>query len=59
MLIFNEEVGGEGGGQWSGGLGGQAFNKDSKTEVLKMIGQRSNLCQRGFPQVLPEGCHRG
>ena len=26
-------------------LGGQALNKDAKTEALNMIFQRSNLCQ--------------
>ena len=51
MMIFNGEEGGSGGGKWSGGFGGRALNKDSKTEALKMIGQRSNLCQRHSPRT--------
>ena len=32
-------------------LGGRAPNKDDETEALKMIGQRSNLCQRHSPRT--------
>ena len=42
MLILNGEGGGYGGGKWGGGSGGQALNKDAKTEALK-------LCQRHIP----------
>ena len=53
MMIFNGEGGGGGygGGQWDGGFGGCALNKDAKTEALKMIGQGSNLCQRHIPRT--------
>ena len=52
MLVFNGgRGGGYGCGQWSGGLGGRALDKDAKTETLKMIVQRSNLCQRHSPRT--------
>ena len=50
MLIFNGEGGG--GKVVVNGvvvLGGRALNKDAETEALKMIGQRSNLCQHYSP----------
>ena len=39
----------QGGGKWSGGFGGKVLHKDAGTEALKMICQRSNLCQRHSP----------
>ena len=51
MLVFNGEGGGCGGGKRSGGFGGQAINKDAKTEALKIIGKRSNVCQRHIPRA--------
>ena len=48
---FSMGKGGYGGGQCSGVLGGQALNKNTKTEALKMIGQRSNLCQCHSPRT--------
>ena len=50
-MIFNGEGEGYGGGQYSGGFGGRSLNKYSKTEALKMIGQRSNLCQCHSPST--------
>ena len=46
------EGGGGGGGQWSGGFGGRELNQENKTEVLKMIGQRSNVCQLQSPRTI-------
>ena len=43
--------GGYGVGQWGGGAGGKSPNKDAKTEALKMIGQRSYLCQHHIPRT--------
>ena len=41
--------GGGVGGQWSGGFGWRSLNKDAENDVLKMIGQQSNLWQHHIP----------